>query len=98
VKRQDVIKEYGDYLHEIVCLMIKNFWDIYFEKLEVPMILQLTNWLHNYKENIKCFLQDERLEQAVSTLLSVFLQKSIENAEPLINGIIEFEKNNRNPS
>ena len=33
--RNDIIKEYSDYLHEKICEDIKTFWDKNYEKINV---------------------------------------------------------------
>jgi thiamine phosphate synthase YjbQ (UPF0047 family) len=54
----------------------------------------MANWILKYKHELKSFIDDDRIEHGLVTLLRIHTTKSIEAAEGIIDGILEYEKRN----
>lgn len=94
VKRQDIIKEYIDYVHEfIICKNIKLFWDSQHIVLDSQSILNFASWLNDYSEKMKKYITDDRLYSAIRVLVSIYIERTSVGMRELIQGIIDFERN-----
>lgn len=54
----------------------------------------MASWILNYKEDLISFIDDDRIDHGLITLLRIHTTKSIEVAEGIIDGILEYEKRN----
>ncbi|KRX03678.1 hypothetical protein PPERSA_10362 [Pseudocohnilembus persalinus] len=94
-KRQDIIKEYIDYLHsEILCDDISNYWDKNYEALSANEMVILADWLLSYSEKLKQFFKDERLRQGALMLFKTYRMQTVQGSKEVIDGIIGYEKTN----
>ena len=91
-QRVDLIKEYIDYLHEKICEIITTFWNINYEVMDSVNLLKLSSWMHAYSEQLKDFFADDRLVNGIRTLLGIYINRSIESVESVVQGIVEYEK------
>ncbi|KAL4438805.1 hypothetical protein ABPG74_013478 [Tetrahymena malaccensis] len=95
--RQDIIKEYSEYLHEKILQDIKQFWDQHHEKINNEGILSLAKFFHDYNEKLKKYVKDNRLEDASSTLLNIYASRSMTISEETIGNMISSEKKITDP-
>ncbi|KAL4471109.1 hypothetical protein ABPG72_006490 [Tetrahymena utriculariae] len=95
--RQDIIKEYSEYLHEKILQEIKQFWDQHHEKINNEGILSLAKFFHDYNEKLKKYVKDIRLEDASNTLLNIYASRSMTISEETIGNMIQSEKKITDP-
>ncbi|KRX01073.1 WD40-repeat-containing domain [Pseudocohnilembus persalinus] len=93
--RIDIIQVYGDYMHEIIIGILKDFWDRKYKSQQIFQILKLCNWLNTYNIQLQTFLKDSRLKNGIEILLSIYVHKQKENLEPRIDNLVEYEINNK---
>ncbi|KAL4426634.1 hypothetical protein ABPG74_018712 [Tetrahymena malaccensis] len=93
-KREDLIKEYTDYLHEYICNLLREFWEEKFSTFDGVSLLKLSTWISKYQEDLKKFINDDRIEHGLNTLIKIHTNRSIEAAEGIIDGILEYERKN----
>ncbi|KAL4465713.1 hypothetical protein ABPG72_012395 [Tetrahymena utriculariae] len=93
-KREDLIKEYTDYLHEYICNLLREFWEQKFSTFDGVQLLKLSTWISKYQEDLKKFINDDRIEHGLNTLIRIHTNRSIEAAEGIIDGILEYERKN----
>lgn len=55
-------------------------------------LLKMASWIIKYQEDLRDFIDDDRIEHGLITLLRIHTTKSTEVAEGIIDGILEFEK------
>ncbi|CAD8108104.1 unnamed protein product [Paramecium sonneborni] len=91
-QRKDIIKEYTDIYHEKICDRITLFWDEHYKQMQLPELLLLAQWLHDYLNQMKDFFNDDRIIYGIRVLLNIYVNRSLENLEPVLNTIIEQEK------
>ncbi|CAD8118152.1 unnamed protein product [Paramecium sonneborni] len=91
-QRKDIIKEYTDIYHEKICDRITNFWDKQYMKLQSPELLLIGQWLYDYLQQMKDFFNDERILLGIRVLLNIYVNRSLESLESVINQIIEQER------
>ncbi|CAD8175519.1 unnamed protein product [Paramecium pentaurelia] len=91
-QRKDIIKEYTDIYHEKICERISAFWDLHYKQMQSPELLILAQWLNDYLNQMKDFFNDDRIIFGVRVLLNIYVNRSLENLESVINSIIEQEK------
>lgn len=88
-QRVDLITEYIDYLHEKICEIIATFWDSNHDAMDSVNLLKLSSWMHRYSEQLKDFFADV---SGIRTLLEIYINRSIESVESVVQGIVDYEK------
>ena len=87
----DIIKIYGDYMHEILVNSIRDYWDSHYSQFQTLQIIELAFWIFKYNEELKLFIEDVRLLNAVDTLLGIYLDRMYDNGEKIIDQILQAE-------
>lgn len=52
--------------------------------MDTISLLKLAEWMNGYHEKLKKFIEDERIINGTKTLLSIYFNRTVENAENIV--------------
>lgn len=61
-------------------------------------MLSIASWLDKYENSLKAFVADDRIQAGIKVLINIYITRSQDSSVELLQGIINFERENKNIS